>query len=146
MGTIGPVRGVLLHTKAIAALSGFPLGALMVAAFVLKLVEGDWEPDSCQWCEWTMGAAGLVGLIAGFRTSARVWSQGRPANRETALRADQLVAGWFWIAIVGGLIVIPAMVQGRWVEGLLLGIPIAGSMWFAQWYSSRRKPDNDTEG
>lgn len=139
------LRDILHHTKAITALVGFPLGALMAAAFVLGIVEGDWEPETCQWCEWTMGAAGIIGLIAGLRTASRIWSQGRPPNRESALRADRLVAGWFWMAIVVGLIVIPAIAQGRWVEGLLYGAPIGGLMWFALWYSSRKTTDTDAE-
>lgn len=128
----------MTHAKAIAALVGIPFGFLMLAALVLQALEGEWEPDTCSWCEWTMGGAGLLGLFIGMATAGRVWSGGRPQTKETFQRADRLVAGWLWSAIVLALIAGPALVQGRW-EWALAAIPIAGTMWFALWWSSRRR-------
>ena len=110
----------------------------MVAAGALQGLEGDWDPDRCTWCEWTMGAAGILGLLVGMRVAATIWSGDRQPSRETARTADRLVAGWLWASIVVAFIAIPAVASGRWAWALA-ALPIAGTMWFALWWSARRR-------
>jgi hypothetical protein len=60
-----------------------------------------------------------------------IWSSGRAPSDATDRRSQMLVAAWFWIAIVVGLLLLPAAVQGRWAFALLaivLAAPAIGAV------------------
>lgn len=118
------IRPVIHNAKAVAALIGMPLGAMFLVAVFLNFVEPEWDEDSCRWCGWLMGGAGLCGLLFGMSLAHGIWATGRPPGEATDRRSQVLVAAWFWTAICLALILLPAIAQGRgWL--VLLGAACA---------------------